>query len=208
MSVPTSYLPSTKNTADVLAAMQKASVPPKFTYEFLKQLGYPSSNDRPMLAMLKALGFLDDSGSPTERYRRFKDGSESKFVLAEGVREAYSDVFALDQNANNLPGSDLKGMFARVTGKGEAVTQKMATTFKAFCDWADFSGASEPKQEEVKDEVRDGDAARKEQRVDDDMQNDGGGRILMRHDVHVHLPVTTEIAVYDAIFKSLRENLL
>ena len=47
--------------------MQSAGVPEKFTFEFLKKLGFGSSNDRALPSLLKKLGFLDQTGSPTPR---------------------------------------------------------------------------------------------------------------------------------------------
>lgn len=119
--------------------MQRAGVPKRFTYDFLKQLGFASSGDRPVISVLKALRFLDDSGVPTERYRRFKDPAQARGVLAEAMREAYADVFTVDQAANGRTTNELKGIFARLSDKGDAVNTKMATTFKTLADMADFS---------------------------------------------------------------------
>jgi len=205
MSVPTAYLTTAKNVKDVFASMQKAGVPKRFTYEFLKQLGFASSGDRPVISVMKALRFLDDSGVPTERYRRFREPAQARGVLAEAMREAYADVFTIDQAANDRTTNDLKGIFARLSEKGDAVSMKMATTFKTLADMADFTvppaagvapeeaEAAEPPQPDTTSV-----AASHPERA---------GAITVHHDVHVHLPVTTDIAVYDAIFRSLRENL-
>jgi hypothetical protein len=32
--------------------------------------------------------------------------------------------------------------------------------------------------------------------------------MTLRHDIHIHVPLSTDVAVYDAIFKSLQANLL
>jgi hypothetical protein len=82
--------------------------------------------------------FLDESGAPTDRYRRFRDGSQSGAVLAEGLADAYRDVFSINERAHTLSASELKGIFARLTGKQEGVVEKMATTFRAFAARADF----------------------------------------------------------------------
>lgn len=205
MSVPTAYLTTAKNVRDIFAAMQRAGVPKRVTYDFLKQLGFASSGDRPVIAVLKALRFLDDSGVPTDRYRRFKDPAQAPGVLAEAMRDAYADVFTVDQSANSRTTNDLKGIFARLSDKGDSVNTKMATTFKTLADMADFAAPPTtapvaPTKEPVGDELseRDPIAQREPGRA---------AGVVVHHDIHVHLPVTTEIAVYDAIFRSLRENL-
>lgn len=210
MAVPSSYLHSAKNVAGIFDAIQRASVPPRFTYDFFKkQLGFPSSSDRPMIPLLKSMGFIDDSGVPLDRYKRFRDKAQAGAALAEGMREAYADVFAADQQAQRLKADDLKGLFMRLSGKSEPVAEKMATTFKALAGHADFTaGASAgaattaPSQVEHEQEQREERQQRSEEREELAL-----GRLRLHHDVHVHLPISTDIAVYDAIFRALRHNL-
>ncbi len=207
MAVPTSYLTTTKNTAAIFDAIQRAGVPERFTFEFLKQLGFPSSADRPMIPVLKSIGFLSDSSAPTERYRQFKDKSIAKAVLAQGIRDGYADVFAIETQAYGKSTAEISGVFARLSDKGEAVTSKMATTFKALCGLADFNVSAitqappVPKLEETPPAATHGSSPAR--------QNDDARSVLaLRHDIHVHLPLSTDVAVYDAIFKSLKANLL
>jgi len=206
MAVPTSYLQSAKNVAPIFEAIQRASVPPKFTYDFFsKQLGFPSSSDRPMIPMFKAMGFIDDSGVPLDRYKRFRDPSQAGAALAEGMREAYVDVFAADQKAQNMSAEALKGLFIRLSGKSEPVAEKMATTFKALAAHANFDAvAATPPPDSQEQEQRE--EPLREERLED-REELARSALRLHHDVHVHLPVSTDIAVYDAIFRSLRQNL-
>src|SRR5439155_11312787 len=111
-------------------------VPPRFTNEFIKSLGYTSSNERAVIGVLKALGFLDQSGVPTERYRRFRNKKDAPYVLAEAIREAYSDVFLAHEHAETLPLDRVKGILATRTDKGDSVIDKMAGTFRALVNVA------------------------------------------------------------------------
>lgn len=183
-----------------MEAVRGAGVPTRFTYEFLKQLGYPSSGDRPVIAVMKALGFLNEGGEPTERYRRFKDPAQAKAVVAEAMRDAYADVFTVDQQANTKTASELKGIFARLSDKGEAVNTKMATTFKALAEMADFKTLPAAPLEVSTSPPKAGKAPAAQ-------PMDAEKGIAVHHDVHIHLPESTNIAVYDAIFRSLREHL-
>lgn len=123
--------------------------------------------------------------------------------MAEAIRAAYTDVFTVDQQANTKAASELKGIFARLSDKGESVNERMATTFKTLADMADFktpvaSEAGAPGSAAKGPETPP--AARLTQ-----LKTETG--IAVHHDVHIHLPESTNIAVYDAIFKSLREHL-
>ncbi|WP_136024103.1 DUF5343 domain-containing protein [Microbacterium sp. K27] len=207
MTVPTAYLTSTKNTAKVFEAIQKAGVPQAFTYEFLKQIGFASSSDRPIIPVMKAIGFLDESGRPTETYRHYKDPSSSKRVMAASLRRGYSDLYAVDTEAHSKSSQQLAGMFGRLSDKGESVTQKMASTFKALATLADFE-ADPPASGLADDQIAPRDAASEGDAPVPGAVPAFGGSLSLRHDVHVHLPLSTDVAVYDAIFKSLKANLL
>ena len=194
---------SVKNMDSILAQIRRAAVPPKFTYEFLKGLGFPSSNDRPIIPLMKALGLLDEQGVPRDRYRQFKDESQWQRILAEGIREAYADVYAVDEKAHSLPAAQVNGIFARLSDKGEAATAKMAMTFRALAKLADF-GAAVDGTEELPEEPVEKEPLPEGQEVG----ALDGARLNLRHDIHLHLPASDDVKVYDAIFRSLRSNLL
>jgi uncharacterized protein DUF5343 len=208
MSVPSAYLSTTKNTAAILAAMQRAGVPERFTFEFLKQLGFGSSSDRPMISVLKALGFLDDASGPTERYRSYKDPAIARAVLAQGIRDAYADVLNVDTEAHTKQASELTGIFSRLSNKGEAVNQKMATTFKALASHADFTTNAAVGLASQPTDSPDLTTTTTPNSVLPVGESADTRVVSLRHDIHVHLPLSTDVAVYDAIFKSLRANLL
>src|SRR6476660_9107567 len=102
MALPTSYLTTQKNLDGILTALQTAKAPSKFTHAFLAGLGYKSSSDRLVVKMLKTLGFLSEDGVPTQRYFEYLDQTQSARVMAEGVMEAYADLFELNVNAHKM----------------------------------------------------------------------------------------------------------
>jgi hypothetical protein len=65
MSTELPYLVTNKRLADLFGKIQSASVPQKFTYEFLKKLGFASSNDRALPSLLKKLARHPNPASPT-----------------------------------------------------------------------------------------------------------------------------------------------
>jgi hypothetical protein len=198
---------SVKNVGAIFAAIKNAGVPDRFSYEFLKQLGFTSSNDRSVIPVMKALRFLDDNSAPTDRYRRFRDPALSGAVMAEALQDAYSDLFKVKEKANEMSPSALVGVFKRITDKGDSVSQKMATTFNALAALADWSGAvavpmdPEPGPDElVPAEVVPSPSPTMPSSLP-------SGLPALHHDVHIHLPISTDVKVYDAIFRSLREHL-
>jgi len=191
---------ATKRLPDMMSAIQDAGVPTRFTNEFLKSLGFKSTNDRAFISVLKGIGFLDDSGGPTEKYRAYKNKSEAKVVLGEALKNSYEDLFLAHEKANDLSIEKLKGIFATKTGKGNSLVQQMALTFKALATIAEFGGVQQKqtREEGVDLGTRDGRLSEEPKKLGTEFH----------YNIQIHLPVTKDISVYNAIFKSIKEHLL
>jgi hypothetical protein len=141
MALPKAYLTSARNLPAILNAIQTAKAPQKFTQRFLESLEFKSPHDRLIIGVLKALKFLNDDGTPTSRYFAFLDQTVAPRVLAEGVREAYDDLFQVNINAQTLSKAELINKF-RTLSQGqfsESVLDKMAMTFAELVKLADFT---------------------------------------------------------------------
>lgn len=205
MSLPTSYLTSTKNVDSIFAAIQGAQAPEKFTQAFLESLEFKTSSDRLFIGVLKSLGFLDDSGKPKDRYFRFLDQTQSSKVLAEGIRDAYQDLFRVNTKAQDLTKTELINKF-KTLSQGqltEAVLDKMALTFTALTKLADFQSPSSPAQVPAQQEAK-----AVEHPQDKGDQAHGalklGGLV---YNIQIVLPESRDPAVFDALFQSLRRHL-
>ncbi len=204
MSLTTSYLVTTKNLEPVINAILTAKAPERFSYKFLEDLGFKSSNDRLYINLFKSLGFLDEAGTPTERYYRFLDQGIYKQVLAEGIQDAYEDLFNVNINAQTLSNEEIKNKLKTLTQgqKTDKVISLMASTFTALCSLADWSSKDKKvKKEEVleKEEVK-----TVEEKSEHVCQK---GKLQLHYDIQIHLPETRDEAVYDAIFSSLKKHL-
>lgn len=212
MSLPTSYMNSVKRIPDILEAIQTAQAPQTFHTRFLEQLGFKSKGDRLVIGVLKDLGFLDDKGTPTERYYRFLDQSHSGAVLAEGIREAWSDLFAINVNAHQMQKAEFVGKLKTLSqGQlSDRVIDCHYMTFSALVKNADFTSHSvkqKPKVEPEKGEPKEVDKTK----VDSSSGGDGGRSNLefggLVYNIQIVLPESRDPAVYDALFKSLKEHL-
>lgn len=208
MSLTTSYLSSVKNLEAILNSIVGARAPERFTNKFLEDLGFKSSSDRLFIGMLKALGLLDEGGTPTTRYYDFLDQSQSKKVIAAGLQEAYEDLFNIRKDAQNMTNEEVKNKLKTLTQgqKGDAVIEKMATTFRAFANYADWTKIDTPSYS-----TTDGDGQIGEAAVDcipADVTSKGNKSFELCYSIQIHLPETTNMAVYDAIFSSLKRHLL
>jgi hypothetical protein len=196
------YMLSVKNVPAILTKMQNAGVPEAFGQDFLRDLGFTSSNDRGIIKILKYLGMLDPSGKPTTPYREFTNHTKSKFVLADRLRTAFDDLYLTDKNAQGKTNEELKGWFKSKTGTGDAVATKIASTFKAFAAFADFSRATAlPVEEEPEPEA--GKPPEPEPKPPTSKLDLG-----LVYRLEIHLPDTQSVETYRAIFRALREEMM
>jgi Family of unknown function (DUF5343) len=202
MALPTSYLTSFKNVRSIMEAIQDAEAPQKFNRKFLEDLGFKGSADRLIINVLKALGFLSPDGSPTDRYIRYLDQTEAPKVMAEGLRSAYADLFALKRDAQTLSRAELKSKIKSLRhGKGsDLVIGNMASTFIGFAKLADWAESAPEKSGDEEGEPAPLPSA----------NDDGGGVSIagLSYAIHLQLPESRDQAVYDALFKSLKSHLL
>lgn len=209
MALTNAYLVTTKNLEGFLAAIQGAKAPERFSNKFLAQLDFTSTNDRLFVGLLKGLGFLDESGVPTRRYYAYLDQSESGRVLAEAIREAYEDLFAVNKNAQDLSEEEVKNKLKTLTQgqKSENVVRLMASTFKALCSQADWTAPPVASEQNVPPL---GEPLRAEPRAEDlrtnRLQSDEA-KMRLHYDIHIHLPESRDPAVFDSIFQALRKHL-
>lgn len=208
MAVPTSYLVASKKTKDILKAIQNAQAPKRFTFNFLESLGFKTTNDRLIIPVFKSLGFLNASGEPTKRYFAFLDPAQGPRVLAEGIREAYADLFQINRKANDLSQVDIKNKLKTLTqGKpSDSVLDNMARTFKTLSQSADFSEVppSEGREKEESPNVPPAPEPPKLEKLQTPPPSLGG----LVYNIQLVLPDSRDQAVYDAFFKSLKEHLL
>jgi hypothetical protein len=126
--------------------------------------------------------------------------------LGKVLRSAYSDLFLANTKANALPLEKVKGIIATKTSKGDVVNDLMARTFLALAKVADFSeeDASEAEEQHLNGEVK----KNGEDKSGIGLSRGPGFSSTLHYNIQIHLPTTTDISVYNSIFKSMKEHLL
>lgn len=191
------YMMSNNKIQPIITKIQQAARPAKFTLDFLRTLGFTSTNDRAFIPLAKKLGFLMEDGTPTPIYDQLKDSTLTAKVLATQIRILYADLFAINTELQRAPENEIKGAISRVTGKDEEGVIRIYNTFKALCSIADFSDniSHSPVPEKVEETAS----------VAIPLSN---RKNEFHYNIQIHLPATTDVSVYNAIFKSLKDNLL
>jgi hypothetical protein len=174
----------------------------KITVDYLKKLGYTSSNDFATISVLKFIGFLDSNGVITEAFKQFRDTQKGKAVMAQALRTAYSDLFSA---YSNPCAENLENYFRTATGKAGKALHATEITFKTLCKFANFE-TSEPSIGSEQTGMQ-----TPPQRSPPIIQmptvvKENGVNVTVN--IRFELPVTKEIDVYDRIFESLKKHLL
>jgi len=186
----------------LLTKMRDVSVPSKATVEWLQSIGFTSSNDRSMLAVLKQIGLIDEGSTPTQRWKTYR-GKDGEKALADAIRTGYAELFSTYPNAQEVSTSDLESFFRTHTDAGKQAIDKTVRTFKALAKSADFSvpaGAAPTPGPETSPELQGSVIASTE---------DGPGRpVTVNINVQLVLPESTDEEVYRKFFAAMRENLL
>jgi Family of unknown function (DUF5343) len=192
----------------LFAKIREAAIPAKFTQDFVNTaLDLKSSSYRAMIPLLKRLGFIDAANVPTQAYKDFRDESLSGAVMAERLRDAYKALFSANEYAYKLGKKELQAKLKSLLGAAEddANLQYVAGTFLELSKLAKWDGVSPRSKKEPPEAVeeRDGEGERQP-----GLEAPLNRRLGLSYTINLNLPATTEIEVFNAIFKSLRENLL
>lgn len=186
---------------NLFEGIKTANVPTKFNRDFLStMLGLKSSSYNAMIPLLKNLGFLDPTNTPTDDYRNFRDPSNSRQVLARRIKSAYGNLFSANAYAHRLTKQQVEAKLKIILGVGDddKAVHNVAGTFRALCDLADFESEETPKIEDKKELPELYSSSKSKIQT----------KLGLNYTINLTLPATTDIEVFNAIFKSLREHIL
>src|SRR5438093_7251498 len=201
------YLVTPGTVATALQKMKAAATPERFTQDFLANtLGMKGGSPKPIIPFLKRIGFLGTDAAPTDLYKAFRNAGQSGAAVAQAIRIGYKALFDMDERAHELTDSELKGLVVQARGLEEKsrVVQLIRQTFKILKQQASFGAAA---IQVKKEEQRDGATGTTPPPPEEAGRDDGVG-IHLSYTINLNLPPSADIAVFNAIFKALRDNLL
>ena len=190
------------NITKILAKVKEAQTPDRFTQDFLgTKLGFSGGGATPFIPFAKRLGLLAPDGTPTELYKRFRNPPQSEAAMAQAIKKGYSTLYERNEFAHDLDKKGLTGLVMEATGlaKDHGTLKAIVNSFEALKKLADFDKPSATAVEiptEKTAESGDGSGSLKEAEVG----------LNLSYTIYLNLPKTNDIAVFNAIFKSLKEN--
>jgi len=206
MSAKLPYLTTPGTIENALAKVKAAATPPTFNNDFVhEKLQIKGGSGKSIPPFFKKLGLVSDSGAPTGLYQKLRNPSTAGEALGEAIRIAYRPLYEVNEYAHELSDRDLKGLIHQVTGleEGNRITELIQSTFLKLKKNATFDGSAsvEVSRNEAPDEQAEtGQSKPKGHSASHDLR--------IGYTINLNLPATANAEVFDAIFQSLRRNLL
>ncbi len=195
----------------MLERIKTASVPEKFSHDFVStKLTMKGGPPRSTIPFIKKMGLVTSDGTPTQRYHEFRNRDKSSLAIADCMREVYVTLFEMNEYVYELDNTSLKRLIIEATGAepdSTPVTKTLAT-FNALNKMADFDKKKTPlsEEKEQKDDVQNNTPMTIHNSQPPETKSSEG--INLSYTINLNLPATTDIEVFNSIFKSLKQHLL
>lgn len=226
MSFKHPYTIGTSGLIQVIQQLRK-SFPPTVTSETIKKLGIAPNNEGYLINTLKFIGVIDADGNKSkEASSVFSKHADDEFAkdFSELVSSAYADLFALHgEESWALEQSKLISFFRASNESSAVVGQRQASTFQALAalsGHAELPAGKSPtkkaanKSQKAKptDKAQVTKPAPASTVTKTEKATITGERktrdLGLTVRIEINLPAVADQAIYDMIFKSIRENLI
>lgn len=203
MSAKLPYLSSPGSIKTALDRIREAATPERVTNDFVTtKLRIKGGTGSTISPFLKKIGFVASDGTPTDLYKQFRNMSAGGAAVAAAIKHGYSELAQLNEYFYELNDKELLDLIVQATGldRENSVTKQTFSTLKALKGYADFDskpaehgGLPEPSPSEY---------------TPPHPASGGQVGLNLSYTINLNLPATSDQAVFNAIFRSLKEHLL
>ena len=199
------YLVSPGSVKTALDRIRSAATPDRVTVDFVNTiLQIKGGTGSAIIPFLKKIGLVASDGAPTELYKRFRNPTIGGTAIADAVQIGYRPLKDANEYFYKLPEKDLMNLILQVTGleHDNKVAKLVFSTLQGLKNFADFDSLPHEEVAEAKEitpiPVQASQAAPPSQKLG----------LNLSYTINLNLPATSDQAVFNAIFKSLKENLI
>ncbi|MBL1146381.1 MAG: DUF5343 domain-containing protein [Pseudomonadota bacterium] len=204
------YITSPGNIDKALNGIKKAGVPERVTLDFVKTiLKIPGGSGDQINSFLKKISLVNSDGTPNETYRKFRNPTSSGKAIAQCIKDAYAPLYVRNEYMHELNDEELIGLVVEETGHAhDSNPVKLIVSciqhLKSFSDFSDEENNHIAKIDNNPPNMEDD----KSNHNAKNSQPSPSIGLNLGYTINLNLPATSDPAVFDAIFKSLKENLL
>ena len=217
------YVTATGNIERAFSSIKQAATPTTISQDFVKTiLQIPGGSGNQMTSFLRKIGFVAPDATPSSLYTRFRstDPETSGAAAAEALKIGYAPLYMRNEYMHQLSDEKLRGLIIEETGAGgdSSVATMILNCIKAIKKHANFHAKGRAVTIEIPQEAGwQGNGSGPSQGSPNengraDTENfaplSSGVGLNLAYTINLNLPATSDISVFNAIFKSLKENLL
>ena len=203
MTAKLPYMASPGTVKSALDKIRSAATPSRVTQDFVNAvLQIKGGTGASVPPFLKKIGLVASDGAPTELYKQFRNPATGGQAIAQAILHGYSELSRANEYFYKLGDKDLKSLIVQVTGLGsdDRIAGLIFATLKALKAYAKFDA---PDLVEPSDESTEYEATQPAQHAPG-----VAASLNLAYTINLNLPATSDQAVFNAIFKSLKEHLL
>ena len=209
MAAEIPYMAAAGAIGKILEKIKEAATPESFSGDFLStKLGFKGGNYLTFISWAKKCGLLNGDGTPTLLYKQFRNPASSSQSLAKAIKLGYNELYTRNEYCHELDKKNFKGLVMEATGEAHDSTKvdKIVSTFFNAKALANFEPTNEHKKEESHETIKtttETITSTPKEKIPERKVSLG-----LNYTINLVLPKTDDPAIYNAIFKSLKENLL
>lgn len=202
------YVASPGSIKTALEKIRSAATPERVTKDFVTTVlqikGGTGGNIPPFL---KRIGFVGSDGAPTDLYRKFRNPATGGAAVADAIRIGYKDLLQANEYFYKLSDKELLALIVQVTGveadnRAAALTLSSIKALKAFANFDAVETKTEMQERQGQESLT------KDVGSSPHQNTKGAVGLNLSYTINLNLPATTDQAVFNAIFRSLKEHLL
>lgn len=204
------YVTATGNVDKAFKGIKTAATPESVSQDFVKTiLGIKGGSGNQMTAYLKKIGFASTDGTPTDLYKKFRNSATEGWAAAQALKVGYAPLYVRNEYMHKLSDEDLKGLVVEETGAEQdsnvvPLIIACIKQLKKFAKW-DASPVEEKTEKAVSQTLPSDPHSQPFPRVPPSSQQLG---LNLGYTINLNLPATSDPAVFNAIFRALKEHLL
>ena len=179
-----------------LEQVPKRPRPSKINQPTLNSWDIKGGDANTIIRVLKTLGLVSSANEPTESYTQFMHAGSGPAVLAQRIRDIYRPLFEHSLEPHRESNEALKNLFNIHSGGAERTVEYQIQTFKALCDYADFTASGIGSGPSMA-------GAAPAAPVSPGARTPSGGAPGIHIDLHIHLPENKSRRDYEYMFEDI-----
>lgn len=207
------YLAASGTLKTALERLIVASRPDKFNPDFMENvLKLTGGAARATIPIMKKMAFLSSDGVPTDLYAKFRtEGGRAAAALA-GLRHGFPEIFKRSEYAHTVDDNKLRDIILEITGlqANDPVARAIKSTFNVVKSFIP-AGADLAAVDDDPTLISESAGMVASSHGPADTFRAGGKdekSVGLVYNINIVLPETSDLKVLNAIFRSIKENLL